>query len=651
MLQREGDYIPLVRPTTSFAAAFVPSTELDGTERSSPFEAATELEAKTRAATSSLSIAGAGAIVKAQPRGYEGDDVDATEAWILEQMRKGGHRRTATSLPGEHGGRGPAPAAQRALPAFKQKDDTAAGRANGASSGPKPLTPGQAMAMLWETVEKIEGGVEARTKQSAELEEQRAGAQDHLNEIEKEERGMDKLLRSAQELDGLAWGLGGLLDEKLARLRRAIQTLGQMEQEVGSKRRRRRIRCLADDMVHGGGASISKPTPALEADKDDDPQALARLRTRRVTRRERRCAAVGATRCADRAAAEEGWATSSGSEEDGAEEWREDRAALCAAAHKQILGDVSKEFSSFTAVLSPLKAAKKHLLSDYEKAFVPMSLPEMLSLHVEHSLLWWDPLELCATHTGAALWGPQAPVVGTQLESFDWFSDLAAFTELRGEDDPDGELVPQLVRRSIFPEVTRRLRECWDVTSARQTSRAVALIDECLLFDSDQSGESLAELFAAAKQRLETGLAEHAPEVFVAAASLQRWYASSARQRLMWRACKIARCALMLDERLPDVALRELVLGGVFATRLAPHLRAPRLDVGEMALLDRFVGLLPRRWLDGGLPPVLAPLRDALGPHAPTGPQAAATAEAAARVLYNLRCFDEAQVLSDGVKR
>ncbi|CAK0810693.1 unnamed protein product, partial [Prorocentrum cordatum] len=97
---------------------------------------------------------------------------------------------------------------------------------------------------------------------------------------------------------------------------------------------------------------------------------------------------------------------------------------------------------------------------------------------------------------------------------------------------------------------------------------------------------------------------------------LERWYASGARRRLLWRSCKIARCALHLDGRLPDARLVQLVLHQVFERRVAPHLRAPRLDKGEMAVVERFVAGLPDKWPG-----------------------------AAARVLIRLGSGDEAQAL------
>lgn len=350
---------------------------------------------------------------------------------------------------------------------------------------------------------------------------------------------------------------------------------------------------------------------------------------------------------------------SSSSSDGDLEEIASDRAAFCAAAHKQILEDVTEDLTTTAGALRLLSGVKRRLLNVYNEAFVPQALPEALSFYVSYALLWWDPLEHCMRRRGAhsvsgdplplPSWGPGKPNSDTELEGFGWFADLAPFSEIMGDDDPDCNLVPQLVQRCVFPEVARRLRDCWNVTSLRQSHRVAALLDECLLFDTVSEVGAHAGLQDAAFQRLQTGLAECAPQVFVPNEVIPRWYRSAARWRLLWRCCKIARCALALQGRLPDERLSWLVLSAIFATRIAPHLQSPRLDGREMDFVERFVSQLPQSWFMEGLPAVLVQLRDVLGPRAPTGPRAAATAESAVRVLHLLRCFDEAQVLKDSL--
>jgi len=621
---REDEYIPLVasKPASQPPAPQAVVTTLSGVETSkSAMALSTQLSA-------------------------EPESEDAADAWALQQMRLGAHRRygmaAPPSTPVGSTQRKPAPGTVMSGAGLGKKASADVSLADEAAA--KVKTPAQAMAQLWETVARIEGGAGDRAKREAELQAQKEEATQQLKSLEEGACGLDKVLRAVQELEELAWSLGGLLDAKAPKLKQASQTLARMEQDFADRRGRRRALDLAREL-RGAGAALSAPMPASEVDEEEDAESRAAADRRRQRRRQRR-----KQRNADR----EGWDTSSVSEEDGLVEFAGDRAAFCTAAHKQIAADVAEGFATASAVLHPLTAVKEQLKGEYAQAYLPQSLPEVLGLYVQHSLLWWDPLDFCSDPSkgsgekaglAAQRWGPGKRLAGAQMEEFDWFGDLAAFTELRGEKDPDAELVPQLIQKSVFPEVARRLRECWDVTSSSQSARAAAMLDECLLFEVDPSASSFAGLLEAALGRLERGLAEQAPEVFVPRDAIPRWYASDARRRLLWRSCKIALCALLLEGRLPDEQLSQLVLGKVFTTRIAPHIRAPRLDPDEMALLERFTSALPKRWLEDGLPPALGPLRDVLGPRAPGGGEAASTAEAAARILQHLRCFDEAQVL------
>jgi hypothetical protein len=494
------------------------------------------------------------------------------------------------------------------------------------------------MVELWETVSELENGVEERAKKHSEVEEQRLLALDQINALGKDEASVQRSLSAARSLQDFAWSLRGLLDSKMAKVQQAAKTLAGMEASFSSKRLKRRDRDLVRDLIHNGGAAISKPT---ESDEEDIAAAKSAVMDRRH-------------RFASHSQRRKGWDSSSASEDDGVLELQTDRRSFCLAVHKQILSDVSDDFGTIQGLLEPLCAAKSILGEDlYTQAHIPTSLPEALSLHVSFALLWWDPLRVCIPATAPRLtWGPLDAVGTIELEKFSWFQILADFTEHFGEQDPDAELLPALVQTSVFPEVARRIRDCWDVCSLKQTERVAAMLDECLLFDN--SGEDCAEsqmafnvLVRAALDSLDRGLARSAPEVFVEMSKIASWNESSARQRLLWRYCKVARCSCLLSEQLPQERLSLFVLCDIFQVRLWPHLcaREPRLHSDDMAIIEEFSKALPQRWFTAGMPSALAPLRDALGPRAPALPAAADTAQAAARVLEQIGCLDEAHVI------
>lgn len=661
-----GDVAEATEPLTEPAEGFDDAKDMEDLE-SSAVQAARLARAQRQAARDAPrgavpqgdSRARIKALAAAAQRELNDDEEpeDLAEAWALRQLEVGLHRRrTGQQAPVEVNldgldeeiaqldGRGvtvTVPVRREGVAQVQKAAERVAKGHDGAKAVRKEESvlwaPSEAMAKLWETMKTLEGSAENRDAKIEELKSQRDAAQDELREIERQDKQTARSLRCVRELEEIAWSLGGLLDEKSAKCKQASTMLSQIEEGFVKRRLRRRVKELTQ-VLKAAGASLTRPVEAgCDDDKEQDPEAAEAARSAT-----QRSAARRLERRKSRAKQEtDGWDTSDHSEEDGLEQTAKDRRSFCAAVHRQLLEDVAEDFASARAVLKALKSAKQKLQDEYRQAFVHLSLPEVFSFFVEHSTFWWDPLSL-VTDDGAS-WGPRKAMTSTQLEAFDWFEEMASFTELMGDDDPDTELVPKIVQKCIFPEVARRLRSCWDPTSGRQTRRAAALLDECLLFEVGEDG-AFNELLLAALERLRHALQHFAPEVFVPAELVPDWYRSDARKRLLWRSCKIAHCAAQLEGRIADEHLAPLVLHEIFATRIAPHLQGPRLHVEELDLLERFLAALPERWLDP-LPAALAPLRDCLGPRAPKGAAAQFTKDRAHRLLQRMKCFDEAEAL------
>ena len=575
---------------------------------------------------------------------------DVAEAWAMRQLEVGLHRRKA--------GQGPSvPDEVNLEQEIAQLDGTveprdgvtqvrkAAERVAKGHDGAAAIrkeesilwAPNEAMARLWDTMKTVAGSAYDREAKLEELKSQRDAAQDEIRQIESQDKKVARSLRCVRELEEIAWSLGGLLDEKSTKCKQASAMLSQIEEGFVKRRSKRRVKDFLE-ALKAAGASLTRPLESLEDgsndEKEDSTDAVAEAAARTARRLERKKARGSVEE-------KEGWETSDHSDEDGLEQTAKDRRSFCTAVHRQLLEDVSEEFASASAVLKALKSAKQKLQEEYRQAFVHLSLPEVFTFFVEHSTFWWDPFSLCAK--SGVTWGPRKALTTTQLEAFDWFEEMASFTELLGDDDPDGELVPKIVQKCIFPEVSRRLRSCWDCTSVEQSKRAAALLDECLLFEVGEEG-AFNDLLLAALERLRHCLQHFAPEVFIPADLVPTWYMSPVRKRLLWRSCKIAHCAALLEGRIADEHLAPLLLNEIFATRIAPHLQGPRLHVEEMDLLERFVSILPERWL-APLPSALAPVRDVLGPRAPKTAAAQFTKDRAFRLLQQMKCFDEAEAL------
>eukprot|EP00933_Yihiella_yeosuensis_P050591 TRINITY_DN4838_c0_g1_i5.p1 TRINITY_DN4838_c0_g1~~TRINITY_DN4838_c0_g1_i5.p1 ORF type:complete len:647 (-),score=129.22 TRINITY_DN4838_c0_g1_i5:757-2661(-) len=230
--------------------------------------------------------------------GEDEDEPDFAEAWAQQQMRVGAHSRFGsgpkTSLAEmeferESTSRRGAEEAERvAMGLHGQSGAAPQEKSTAKSSGVTLLAPGQAMAKLWESMKGLEGGAGERTERLAELKGQCEEAQVQLEEIQKQDKKLNRSLKTVQELEEFAWSLGGLLDAKAGKVKQATQMMAQMEEDFTKKRARRRLRHLAS-MLRKDGASLSREHPANDDEEfDEHPDAAERRLQRRRTRRQLR---------------------------------------------------------------------------------------------------------------------------------------------------------------------------------------------------------------------------------------------------------------------------------------------------------------------------------------------------------------------------
>eukprot|EP00746_Dinoflagellata_sp_MGD_P006481 gnl/MRDRNA2_/MRDRNA2_112699_c0_seq1.p1 gnl/MRDRNA2_/MRDRNA2_112699_c0~~gnl/MRDRNA2_/MRDRNA2_112699_c0_seq1.p1 ORF type:complete len:811 (+),score=237.42 gnl/MRDRNA2_/MRDRNA2_112699_c0_seq1:65-2497(+) len=569
---------------------------------------------------------------------------DDDDEWELSQMKLalGGKGRTAALNRAQ--GKQPAESSSTKQVPSKTPYERAAPTPL-VAPGTKLLNPTEALARLKKASQQLAGGFQDRQERMDDLEEQCKEASAAIERFSAEQKTLEGCHKMLLDTEDLVFCLSGLLDEKKGRLEKAIETLSQIEKELAAKQLHQRRREISHDMLMAG-AQLTQALSDSEPENEKNQEQKQKMRKRRSKRQRQR---EGFSRVTDKGGEDksqhEGWATSDSS--DDAAEYAGDRAAFCEAAWKQIFSDVDEEFVDISCFMESFGELKKKLRQDYVKAHLPLSLPDMAFIYVGFSLLWWDPLRMTAIKDSGEKWGqkwgPRVPEFEPTLEKFTWFDKLAEFSEVAGDTDPDADLVPCVVRRYVFPEVKRRLLDCWDVSSRSQTEAVVALLDECLLFESEEkTAESFAELLTAVHQRLEEGIAALVPQALFGD---DRWWPSHARMRLLWRACKIADNALLLDERLPDETLAAVLITSLLAQRILPAIKAPRVDLGELEVIEFVIGLIPSKCFENGLPPALAPLRVALGPKAPHKEGADKTVHRAAKILQQLKCFDEAQAL------
>eukprot|EP00903_Cladosiphon_okamuranus_P007275 g7051.t1 len=364
------------------------------------------------------------------------------------------------------------------------------------------------------------------------------------------------------------------------------------------------------------------------------------------------------------------------SEGEGAREEERSRAVLEAA--DMVMEDVDDSVKSVLAVKTLFEDWKRRHGEQYAQAYCTLTLPDLLAPFVRLELVRWDPMTgkvhgvddvagksksasssamvvdsepdrraegqaPPGTGAGAGAGGDETDEGEDDLEGilerFEWYRRLFDFSgdipppESAGygpDEDPDQNLVPQLVEKVALPLVAERLSAAYDAMSRQQTACLVSAVSEILVYDPAE--ESLKTLLGAAREALQAAVRSLCIPVIGACGTPSGRAAAIRLVRLQAsRGLKLLRNCLAWRDLLSPESLVPLALGDLVAKRLVPALRelAARDEDGSakggaaggaakkgtgagtgaseaLALCERAVELLPLDWMER--PDASAPL-------------------------------------------
>ncbi|CAM9801956.1 unnamed protein product, partial [Ectocarpus sp. 12 AP-2014] len=218
------------------------------------------------------------------------------------------------------------------------------------------------------------------------------------------------------------------------------------------------------------------------------------------------------------------------------------------------------------------------------------------------------------------------------LERFEWYRRLFDFSGdippphsagYGADEDPDQNLVPQLVEKVALPLVAERLSTAYDAMSRRQTACLVSTVSEILVYDPTE--ESLKTLLSSAMRALQAAVQNVCVPLIGASTTLGGRAAAVRLVRIQAsRGLKLLRNCLAWRDLLSPESLVPLALGDLVAKRLVPALRelgargkasgtvagisngaehegAAAMGAGwseALALCERAVELLPLDWME-----------------------------------------------------
>ncbi|EFJ52932.1 hypothetical protein VOLCADRAFT_86421 [Volvox carteri f. nagariensis] len=237
-------------------------------------------------------------------------------------------------------------------------------------------------------------------------------------------------------------------------------------------------------------------------------------------------------------------------------------------AANTVFADADEEFASIGAVKRRLEEWKARYPKDYTNAYMHLSNPALFAPYVRLELLRWDPLY------GKA---EGAPYQG--FDTQEWYGELfeygmnAADGAAMSDDDPDSELVPQLVRKLVLPLALHWIERCWDVVNGAHTRAVAALASELLVYVPAEE-ERMVELLSVIRGALEAA---------VEACTLPPWppavlaccpLASRVLFRRFRGALRLLHSISSFEGLLARSLLTRLALGRLVSGQLMPYLRA-----------------------------------------------------------------------------
>eukprot|EP00076_Gallus_gallus_P039462 XP_025005000.1 GC-rich sequence DNA-binding factor 2 [Gallus gallus] len=132
---------------------------------------------------------------------------------------------------------------------------------------------------------------------------------------------------------------------------------------------------------------------------------------------------------------------------------------------KKIFQDVHEDFCDIRKILLKFQEWKEKFPDSYCDAYISFCLPKLLNPLVRVQLINWSPLEQNSTDLKEMPW----------FRAVEEFSDAKKSSESTRDDDPDEEVLPRVIEKTILPKITAFVKNVWDPLSASQTENLIQL--------------------------------------------------------------------------------------------------------------------------------------------------------------------------------
>ncbi|GAB0185426.1 intron Large complex component GCFC2 [Grus japonensis] len=257
---------------------------------------------------------------------------------------------------------------------------------------------------------------------------------------------------------------------------------------------------------------------------------------------------------------------------------------------RKILEDVHADFCDIRKILLKFQEWKEKFPDSYCDAYIGFCLPKLLNPLIRVQLINWNPLENF-----------------TELEEMPWFraieefSDAKNVSEPKKDDDPDQEVLPRVIEKTILPKITEFVKNVWDPLSTSQTKNLIQLcnnIFEKQVLSKNECSRAKEDLMNMVVLRMKKSVEE---DVFIplypkSSVEDKSSLCSKFQERRFWSAVKLLSNVLLWDGIVQEDTVRDLGLSKLLNRYLLLNLLNTPPGPDNIEKCNKVVACLPERW-------------------------------------------------------
>ncbi|KFQ27637.1 GC-rich sequence DNA-binding factor 2, partial [Mesitornis unicolor] len=258
---------------------------------------------------------------------------------------------------------------------------------------------------------------------------------------------------------------------------------------------------------------------------------------------------------------------------------------------RKIFEDVHADFCDIRKILLKFQEWKEKFCDSYCDAYISFCLPKLLNPLIRAQLINWNPLEQNFTELEEMPW----------FRAIEEFSDAKNISESKRDDDPDQEVLPRVIEKTILPKITGFVKNVWDPLSTTQTKNLVQLcihIFEKQVLSKNKRSQAKEDLMNMVVLRMKKSVEE---DVFIplypkSAVEDKSSLCSKFQERRFWSAVKLLSNVLLWDGIVQEDTVRDLGLSKLLNRYLLLNLLNTPPGPDNIEKCNKVVACLPERW-------------------------------------------------------